>query len=410
MSADDDARDEVGPKRRFSRPWEDPDDGAPEISDEETTEADPSEPEAATEPSDLGVTADDEGSAMPEAPDESPFDLFSQGDYVAATTREYMGLAEEVTRAGSQEYERQAVAASIPGVGSGLIGFEDVTGAKGPSEEDVEGEEQRRSSDFAVRVASAIVLISLFLGSLLMGGLWFTGFVTVVMVLSLGELYATVRTKGYSPAALFGFLGLVAIAAGSHRSGPVAFGGWMAAAAVAVAFFYAVAPRRNPLENLSVTVFGLGWVGMLSFAIIIGRSERAVPLILLVVGVTALFDTGAYFVGRSVGKRLLAPRVSPQKTVEGLIGGVVTAFAASLLLATIPLFDPLDVKGALVFAAMVSILAPLGDAAESVIKRALETKDMGSILPGHGGMLDRIDALLFVAPAAYFLFDNLGYL
>ncbi len=92
------------------------------------------------------------------------------------------------------------------------------------------------------------------------------------------------------------------------------------------------------------------------------------------------------------------------------MGGILTAFAAAAVLSTFPPFDPLDLTGSMWFALVVVLLAPLGDAAESVVKRALDVKDMGSILPGHGGMLDRVDALLFVAPASYHLFDLLGYL
>jgi len=386
--------------RKFRRPWEEPTPDDPEQG--------PDDPEESSEDT---AAANDDAESSEESidADDAVFDLF-QGDYVAATTSEYRDLAEEISRAHTEEYERQAVAASMPGVGSGLIGFEDVTGQKGLSEEDVESEEQKRASDLTLRVASAVVLIGLFLGSLLMGGAWFSTFVTIVMVVALGEFYATVRTRGFSPAAIFGFLGLIGVAIGAHRAGPGAIGGWIGGAVIAVAFFYAVAPRRDPLGNAAITVFGLAWISMLAFAIVIARGESAVALILLVVGVTALFDMGAYFVGRSFGKRPLAPKVSPKKTVEGLMGGVITAFGTTLILSTIPLFEPLDLTGALALAAIISVLAPLGDAAESVVKRALDTKDMGSILPGHGGMLDRIDALLFVAPAAFFLFDGLGYL
>lgn len=352
------------------------------------------------------------GEEPEETEDEEPsaFDRFSDDDYLAATTRDYQGLAEDVRRAGTEEYERQAVAASMAGVGSGLIGFEDVTGRKGPSEEEVEAEEQQRASDLTLRVGSAVVLVALFLGSLLLGGAWFSTFVGLAAILSLGELYATVRSRGYAPMALFGFIGLIGAIVSAHLGSVAGIAGWLVASVIAVAFFYTVTARRMPLENTAITVFGLAWVSTLAFAVAIGRSPHAVGLILLVVLVTASFDIGSYFVGRAFGRRLLAPRVSPNKTLEGLIGGVVLAFAVSAMLSTFPLFDPLDLRGSLEFAFLVSVLAPLGDAAESVVKRALGTKDMGSILPGHGGMLDRIDALLFVVPAAYFLFDVLGYL
>lgn len=385
--------------RRFTRPWEEPDDAADGDSREDEG-GDPTPPPP---------TEEDSGDE-PAEPDESSFDQYSHDDYLAATTREYQGLAEEVRRAGTEEYERQAVAASMAGVGSGLIGFEDVTGRKGVTEEEVEAEEQQRTSDLTLRVGSAVVLVGLFVGSLFLGGVWFTGFVGLAALLSLGEFYATVRTRGYTPVALFGFVGLIGAIVSAHLESVVGIAGWVMAMVVGVAFFYAVVPRKLPLENAAVTVFGLAWVSMLAFAVVIGRSPQAVGLILLIVLVTATFDIGSYFVGRAIGRRPLAPQVSPKKTVEGLVGGVLAAFALSAILSTFPLFDPLDLRGALEFALLVCVLAPLGDAAESVVKRALGTKDMGSILPGHGGMLDRIDALLFVVPAAYFLFEVLEYL
>lgn len=389
--------------RRFARPWEQPtlpeDDAAEVDSDDDRTEEREDESE---------VDIDDALSLF-DGP--SSLDEFTGDDYVAATTREYQGLAEDVAKANTETFERQAVAASIPGVGSGLIGFEDVTGRKGLSEEDVEHEEQKMASDLTLRVASAVVLLGLFLGSLLLGGVWFAAFATIVLMVSLGEFYSTLRSRGYRPAAVFGFIGALGAAIGAYRVGPVAIAGFAAVTILLVALFYSLAPRRLPLENASLTVLGSVWVSLLAFAIAIGRSSEAVGLILLVVLVTAIFDAGSYFVGRAFGRRLLAPKVSPKKTVEGLIGGVIAAVAAAIILSTFPLVDPqLSMGWAVVLAIMVCVLAPIGDAAESIVKRALDVKDMGSLIPGHGGMLDRIDALLFVAPAAYFLFAHLGYL
>lgn len=411
----------------FRRPWEEPTGEVDELSPdaEEPEELDGSD-EAVREfvvpspavPSQLPLgeapTGGDEPAARSFtdladlAAGASSFDDFSQDDYLSTTTREYQGLAEEIAQADSEEFERTAVAASIPGVGSGLIGFDDVTGKRSATEEELEAEEQRRSSDLAMRVGSAIVLVGMFLGSLLLGGPWFAAFVAIVMIVGLGEFFATVRSRGYVPVALFGFIGLIGAVVGAYVSGPVAVAGFVAVTVALTGFFFSVVVRRNPLENATITVFGTAWVSLLAFAVIIGRSEQAVALVLLVVAVSAFFDTGSYFVGRTFGRRPIAPVVSPKKTIEGLIGGVVFAFGVSALLSTI--IEPLDLRASLVFAAIVCILAPLGDAAESVVKRALDTKDMGSILPGHGGILDRVDSLLFVVPAAYYLFDYLGYL
>lgn len=371
---------------KFTRPWEDPvDEGDADASDE-------------------GAPSEEADSA------EISLDDYTHGDYVAATTREYQGLAEEIAAAERLEYERQAVAASMPGVGSGLVGFEDVTGKRGVSEEDVEAEEQQRASDLTVRVATGLVLVGLFLGCLFLGGLWFTSLVTIVMVLAVGELFATLRARGYRPVALFGFLGVIGGAVAGHVGGAEGLASTLAVVTAATALFYGVVVRRSPLENAAVTVLGMVWVSLLSFAIIIGRSDNAVELVLLLVLLTAFFDIAAFFVGRAFGRRPMAPIVSPRKTIEGLFGGVVATAALAAILSTIPAYDFMGFVGAIVVALVVSIFAPLGDAAESVIKRALDTKDMGAILPGHGGMIDRIDALLFVVPAGFLLFRLLDYL
>ncbi|MEX2653689.1 MAG: phosphatidate cytidylyltransferase [Acidimicrobiia bacterium] len=377
---------------RFTRPWEDPDSDVSSDSEDAPEVIEDREDEVAS-----GV-----GSAHLED--------YTHDDYLAATTREYQGLAEEIAAAGDLEYERQAVAASMPGVGSGLVGFEDVTGMPGVSEEDVEAAEQARTSDLTLRVSSGLVLVGLFLGCLFLGGAWFTAMVTVVMVMSVGELYATLRSRGFRPVALFGFLGVVGGAIAAHVGGVDALASTLVAAVTGVALFYSVVVRRDPLENAAVTVMGMVWVSLLSFAIVIGRAENAVELVMLLVLLTASFDIAGYFVGRAFGRRRIAPKVSPRKTVEGLVGGIVVTAALASILSTIPAYDFMDFSGAILLALVVSLFAPLGDAAESVVKRALDTKDMGSILPGHGGMLDRIDALLFVVPVGYFVFVLLDYL
>lgn len=398
--------DEETPGRRVTRPWETAGEDAPP----EPEDAAPVDPGDGDEPQagDDRPESEDSFSDLDSGP--TSLDDYSESDYTATTTREYQGLAESVAHADTQEFERQAVAAAIPGVGSGLVGFEDVTGERGVSEEDVEHAEQQRTSDMTLRVASAVVLAAMFLGSVVIGGLTFTVFVGLAMVMSIGEFYASVRSVGYTPLALFGLIGVVGVAAGAHAYGTTGLYGWVIGTVAAIAFYYTVVTRRAPLDNAGITITGLAWVSLLGFAIVIGRSDFAAPLILLTVLGTAMFDIGAFFIGKTFGRRKLAPSVSPNKTVEGLFGGIVAAVALLGVLSTFPYFDPLEFTDAVLFAAVICVLAPLGDAAESVVKRAIGVKDMGSILPGHGGILDRTDALLFVVPAAYYLFEGLGYL
>jgi phosphatidate cytidylyltransferase len=131
-------------------------------------------------------------------------------------------------------------------------------------------------------------------------------------------------------------------------------------------------------------------------------------LLLVVVGMTALYDVGAYGIGTLWGSRPLAPTVSPKKSWEGVIGA--TFILLLVALALIPLIDPfknpdqggLGAGAAVGLALVIAVAAPLGDLAESALKRDLGVKDMGTLLPGHGGMLDRIDSILFTAPAAWY--------
>jgi phosphatidate cytidylyltransferase len=112
-------------------------------------------------------------------------------------------------------------------------------------------------------------------------------------------------------------------------------------------------------------------------------------------------DTGAFYTGRLIGRHKLAPRISPGKTIEGVVGGLVTATAAGPL-SRMTFFHEIPMYHALVLGALIGVLGPAGDLSESLLKRGAEVKDSGTLLPGHGGMLDRIDSILFCAPLLFY--------
>ncbi len=158
-----------------------------------------------------------------------------------------------------------------------------------------------------------------------------------------------------------------------------------------------------PMDALSHVFLGVGYVGILGtmlFAISGMYSSRMLLCLMLLV---ASADTGAYFGGRAIGGKKLAPRISPKKTVSGAICGIVSACAASLLFyhytGSTSEWSIQSVAVSVTAGILVSVLALVGDLAESLIKRTFDVKDSGTILPGHGGVLDRIDGLLFAAPA-----------
>lgn len=339
----------------------------------------------------------------------SSFDDFTREDYIRATTQEYQGLADAIAEAANEDIEMQAVAAAMPGIESGLVGFDDVTG----EQPELAPPEPRGSSDLNPRIVTGLVLVGLLIGAMILGGFWLWLFVLGAVIVALGEFYATVRRQGFSPVSIFGLLGgLGAFAAAYVADGntPMAIAGAIGMTLVATTFWYAVVPRRSPLINAAITVFGMAWVaGLMAFSVPIVLAPRYQQLILALALVTGLFDIGSYFVGRGIGRRQLAKVLSPKKSVEGLLGGVVAALAVGAGISYIDWFG-FQLRDGLLLGALISFAAPLGDLAESMVKRALNTKDMGAILPGHGGLLDRIDSFIFTVPACYVLFLWLGFL
>jgi phosphatidate cytidylyltransferase len=167
--------------------------------------------------------------------------------------------------------------------------------------------------------------------------------------------------------------------------------------------------RVHIMSGAAATLFGVLYVPFLaSFAVVILSSTTSRALVLWILGLTFLYDVSAFFIGRYWGRRPLAHTISPKKSWEGLIGATFVTLLASALMGPLPMGPITSIGRAMGLGGIVVVFAPLGDLAESVLKRDLGLKDMGSILPGHGGMLDRIDSLLFVLPAAYYFLRVVG--
>ncbi|MEE9228894.1 MAG: phosphatidate cytidylyltransferase [Acidimicrobiia bacterium] len=344
---------------------------------------------------------------------------FETRDYLQSPTQEHIGLAEAVSEAG--DAEQSALAAALPGLDHGHLGFDEF-------EEDLEFHDPEASEreeaddmpaeptptfepDLTLRMASAVILVSLLVGALFAGGVVFLLFIIVVAVASQIEFYAALRNGGYRPMVLFGLLGGLGALIGTFvqgndvfTEGPVAVPAALGLTVVATFAWYGSQenPPHEPWRNGVATVFGVAWIpALLAFVIPMNEASRSIrfQLIFVLLVMVAAFDVGSYFVGRAIGSRKLAPVVSPNKTVEGLIGGIVATVIVALISAA--LVNAFDAGSALALAAAVILVAPLGDLAESVIKRSLNLKDMGQLLPGHGGVLDRIDSYLFVLPVAY---------
>jgi len=234
--------------------------------------------------------------------------------------------------------------------------------------------------------------------------------VVVALVMAAAELFGAMRTAGHHPATLLGVTSTAALSGAVYWRGVDGFNLVMPLFIVFALLWYLTgAVRRRPLMNVAVTAFGFFYVGILgSFAALLLQAPHndGIGLLLGAVLTTAAYDAGAFFAGRFAGHTPLAPDISPGKTVEGMVGACAATFVAGLVVGQIA---PWDLKRGVVLALVVMVVAPLGDLCESMLKRDLGVKDMGAILPGHGGVLDRIDALLFVVPATWYLIRVLNF-
>ena len=245
---------------------------------------------------------------------------------------------------------------------------------------------------------------------------------TVVVCLAGAEYYNAVREGGYNPASLLGLVAMAGFIIGPALFGLGAYPVLLGITVVSALIWYLlVAPGEGSVANLGITLLGVVWIGGLgSFAgLFLGLGEvvadrggldtnPGIGVLLAAVIASVSYDVGGYFVGKQFGHTPLSA-ASPNKTQEGFGGGVLVSVVATTIAVSFisPIGDD-TIFRTFVFALIVAISAPIGDLCESFVKRDLGVKDMGSVLPGHGGVLDRFDSLLFVLPVAYFVTIPLG--
>ena len=263
-----------------------------------------------------------------------------------------------------------------------------------------------RNLPAAIVVGAA--LAGLFFGALWLGKTATVTLIAIVLVLAAAEFYRAVRPLGYRPATLAGLVGVAGLIVAVHLRGVEAYPIVLATASVTVFCWFLVGvEREHPTANLAITMLGLLWIGGLgSFATLMLREPGGDSMLIGAVIGTVAYDIGGFIIGRTTGQSRLAPRISPNKTHEGLIGGIVVSVAATtLVLNRFPGVDPWteSLLDSLWLGLAVALAAPLGDLAQSLVKRDVSVSDMGTLLPGHGGVFDRFDALLFALPAAYFV-------
>ncbi len=268
--------------------------------------------------------------------------------------------------------------------------------------------DEARKRNLALRVASGVVLFPIAVWLTYEGGLHFALLASAAAGVAAFELVAMFGPVGFAEAFGVAVAALLPLAAAFGR-GPELLPAWcpLALAAATVVLLALALFRRGPLEAAPqrVATVALAWLycGLLIASIVALQRRFGVSWVILAFVVTWANDTFAYFAGHAFGRHKLLERISPKKTWEGFAGGAAGSVVGALVTrALLPdLGAALAVGPALAVGAGGAVLGPLGDLAESLLKRGAGVKDSGKIIPGHGGLLDRIDALLFVAPWVY---------
>ncbi len=261
------------------------------------------------------------------------------------------------------------------------------------------------------RVLSAVVFLPLLVVLARVGGIWFAALVTLEVAIGLLEFYRLMMERGMRPSPRLGIVLGLALCflsfAGTSSQTNLLF-----TAGLLIVFCAELlrSEGERGMEPMAVTLFGVLYVGWLSVHLVFLRElphalgqpyAMGASYVLLAFFLTWSCDTAAYAFGRWLGRNRLMPAVSPKKSVEGAIGGLLASVAAAHV-ARVWFAPYLDVVHATVIGVAVGVFAQVGDLAESLLKRMSGAKDASAVIPGHGGVLDRFDSLYFTAPLLYY--------
>lgn len=270
------------------------------------------------------------------------------------------------------------------------------------------------------RVLSAIVFLPILVWLSRRGGAAFLLFVNATMIVTLWEFYRVMEAKGVNPSKRLGVFAALVLSTITWWWGPGGgpfLGAFLAALMIASALRELFRPEMSfPIYDIATTMFGVFYVGWLMLHLLLLRElprqfglpdEAGSHFLLYAFLVAWASDTGAYFIGLAWGKRRLAPAISPKKSVEGAVGGLAAAVGAAYLGRAWFVRDEfgapyLGAGETLVLALLAGVAAQLGDLVESLLKRDARIKDTSDAIPGHGGVLDRFDSLLFCGPVMYY--------
>ncbi len=258
------------------------------------------------------------------------------------------------------------------------------------------------------RVITAAIFIPLLIILVWFSALWFSILLAVVVLIGTFEfLRMAEEFDKRCPLTYFGLLWSLAIALSPHYKGTNILPTIMAfAVVVSLIWLLFYSPREKAFHNWAWMLAGVVYVGwMLSYWINLRTLEDGTSWVYLAMFSTFANDTGAFFVGRAWGKRPLALAISPGKTKEGALGGILSAIVVSIIIYQIPIlfsYSTLEYWQVILVGGLIGIFAQLGDLVESLLKRNIGVKESGNLLPGHGGVLDRFDSLIFVGAMVYY--------
>lgn len=328
--------------------------------------------------------------------------------------------AEHLTELGADEVEQDILADLEEREHEAVIvGTEGITGPswQEPATVEVGADLERRGPDAGERDVPAAFLTGTLLAgaavaSLLIGPGAFAIVATIVVLAAQGELFGVMVRGRHQPATAVGLVTGALIMIGAYYRGVEAIPAMLSLGLLATFLWYLTVPamqRKDVLLNAGLTMLNVAWIPVLaSYLIALSTGPGGTELVIAVVGLTFAYDTAAFLAGTVVGgawfRRGMAPGTSPKKSWEGFIlATFATVFiSVSIVTSFVAPFNDRRID-TMLLGLVVVVAATLGDLAESLIKRDLDVKDMSTVLPGHGGVLDRVDSLLFVAPASYLL-------
>ncbi len=263
-------------------------------------------------------------------------------------------------------------------------------------------------SSIGLRVGTGLAVAVVALAAFKLGTVTSLVLCLIVVTFAAGECFSVLRRAGYHPATLLGLVGTLSLMIGAYTKGVAAVPLVLVMITAFTLIWYLCGIESgSPVAGTAATMLTVGWVSLLGSyaALLLAPSlfpdRHGIAFLLGAIIATVANDVGALVAGGWMGRHPLAPSISPNKTWEGLVGGtVLTVVVSTVVVGDIHPWTPAT---AALLGLVVAVVAPIGDLCESLLKRDLRLKDMGTLLPGHGGVLDRVDALLFVLPATYYL-------